>query len=93
MSKRVHLTIRGRVQGVSFRAYTRKGARALGVTGWVRNRNDGSVELVAEGDDARLRDLLAWCQEGSPWAHVDHIETRWDDATGEYTDFVVATTH
>ncbi len=93
MPNRLHLNIQGRVQGVCYRMYTQDQARALGVRGWVRNRRDGSVELVAEGDDAALQGLLHWCWQGSPSAHVTRIDDRWQDATGEFSDFVVAPTH
>ena len=93
MPKRLHLSIRGRVQGVCYRAYTRDKARGLDATGWVRNRLDGSVELVAEGEAESLQGLLDWCWQGSPWAQVDGIDDRWEEATGEFTDFVVAPTH
>lgn len=60
----------GRVQGVAFRAFTIDEARDRGLTGWVRNRADGSVELEAQGDDARVAGLLAWCAQGPPAARV-----------------------
>ena len=56
-TKRVQMTVRGRVQGVFFRASAQREARRLGLTGWVRNRADGSLEIVAEGEEAALRDL------------------------------------
>jgi len=70
--KRLHIT--GRVQGVAFRASTVATARALGLGGWVANRADGSVEAVAEGDDAAVAALVRWCHHGPPAAHVDHVE-------------------
>jgi len=70
--KRLHIT--GRVQGVAFRASTVTTARELGLTGWVANRADGSVEAVAEGDDAAVTALVRWCHHGPPAARVDHVE-------------------
>jgi acylphosphatase len=87
---RVHLRIYGQVQGVFFRASTESEARRLGVTGWVRNRPDGSVEAVAEGPKADLENLLAWCRHGPPRAQVDRVEVEWGEATGEFSGFRMA---
>jgi acylphosphatase len=64
----------GRVQGVFFRAGARDQARRLGLSGWVRNRADGSVELVACGEDAALARLADWLRRGPPSAQVDAVE-------------------
>lgn len=79
--------VMGRVQGVFFRATTQREARRLALTGWVRNRPDGSVEVVAEGDDDTLRDFVGWVQRGPSSARVDRVETRWRSYTGDFTDF------
>jgi acylphosphatase len=71
--RRVRAIVTGRVQGVAFRASTVHEGRALGLTGWVRNLADGSVELEAQGDEARVASLLAWCAHGPPAARVDHV--------------------
>ena len=63
----------GRVQGVSYRASTVEQARVHGLTGWVRNLPDGSVELEAQGDDARVSALLAWCRHGPTFAEVTGV--------------------
>jgi acylphosphatase len=84
---RVHLRIYGQVQGVFFRASTEAEARRLGLTGWVRNRPDGSVEVVAEGPKAKLEELLAWCRHGPPRAQVDRVEVEWGEAGGEFSGF------
>lgn len=68
------LRIHGRVQGVSFRYWAMERARALGVSGWVRNRRDGSVELVAYGPDQAVEALIVDCREGPPAAEVERIE-------------------
>jgi acylphosphatase len=86
---RLHAHIRGLVQGVSFRYYTIRQARVLGVTGWVRNRYDGSVEVVAEGERSPVSELLTWLHRGPPSARVERVEERWERPTGEFTRFEV----
>lgn len=88
----MHLRITGRVQGVSYRAYASEKARSLGLTGTVRNRVDGTVELTAEGDEQPLVTLLDWCWQGSPRAQVSAIDATWSDATNEHTTFGVEPT-
>jgi acylphosphatase len=78
----VHLFARGRVQGVFFRASTQKTAEGLGLTGWVKNCSDGSVEIHAEGDKVKLEELIEWCQQGPPSASVSDIDVDWVDAEG-----------
>jgi acylphosphatase len=70
----VRAVVRGRVQGVSFRATTAERARELGASGWVKNRDDGAVELEAEGPSAVVAALLAWCERGPPAARVEAVE-------------------
>lgn len=89
--KRIHLVVRGRVKDVYFRASTQREAKRLGLTGWVKNRHDGSVELIAEGEEDQVKDLLAWAQHGPSTARVDKVDTRWRSYTGEYTDFRIVT--
>lgn len=88
--KKVQLVVRGRVQGVYFRASTQREARRLGLTGWVRNRPDGSVEIVAEGEEVAIRELFGWAQKGPSAARVDRVETRWRSYAGEFPDFRIA---
>ena len=85
--KQLVVVVRGRVQGVFFRAAVQREARRLGAVGWVRNRPDGAVEVAAEGDEDQLRELLAYCQRGPSAARVDGVETRWRSYTGEFADF------
>ena len=73
--RRGRAVVTGRVQGVSFRAATTSEARRLGVAGWVRNRADGAVELEAQGDEAVVAALLAWCAHGPSAARVDGVAT------------------
>lgn len=71
--RRVSVIVTGRVQGVSYRASTVFEARGHGLTGWVRNLADGSVELEAQGDDASVAALVAWCAHGPPAARVTGV--------------------
>lgn len=87
--KRIHLIVRGRVQGVYFRAATQREARRLGITGWVKNRNDGSVELLAEGEEDSIRELASWAQHGPTAARVENVDTRWRGYTGEFHEFSI----
>jgi acylphosphatase len=73
MSEAVRLIVTGRVQGVGFRDFVARRARALGLAGWVRNRSDGSVEVLAEGDASALEALRAACQGGPPAARVAEV--------------------
>ena len=77
--KMFHAVVRGRVQGVSFRYHTRVAASALGVSGWVRNLPDGTVEVLAQGDDRDLRELLRWLEDGPPASRVDKVDVDWRD--------------
>ena len=77
-----HVRVAGRVQGVSFRAWTRDEARQLGVHGWVRNCDDGSVEAHVEGDEADVQELIGLMREGPPGARVDHVEVESADPEG-----------
>jgi len=80
-----HLIIRGRVQGVWYRESMRLEANRLGITGWVRNRRDGSVEAMLQGETARVDALIAWAWQGPPAAKVTHIDIA--EGQGDYTDF------
>jgi acylphosphatase len=86
---RLHLVVSGRVQGVFFRSSALERARDLGLTGWVRNRLDGTVELVAEGDATALAELHAWCVKGPRGAVVRDVEVVAESATGEFNAFGV----
>lgn len=80
--RRLHAVVRGLVQGVGYRATTMDEARRLGLAGWVRNRVDGSVEVLAEGSRAKLDLFVDYLHRG-PWgAHVESVATDWDDAHG-----------
>jgi acylphosphatase len=89
MKRHVHLKARGRVQGVGYRMYAQEEAERLGLTGWVRNAHDGSVEAVAEGDEPALEDFVKWCRKGPPAARVTDVETAYSEATGEFGEFSI----
>lgn len=86
---RVIIRVTGRVQGVSFRWYTRRLAASLGLVGWVRNLVDGSVELVAEGARPNLERLAEWCRRGPELAKVLDLEVQYAQASGEFEDFSI----
>ena len=88
-TERIHLQIEGRVQGVFFRMETLKAAQLYGVFGWVRNKADGTVEALFEGDTKSVESILKWCQKGSPPAKVEQTEINWKDYTGEFSDFKI----
>ncbi len=79
----------GLVQGVFYRVSTRQMARDLGLTGWVRNRSDGSVEAHFQGPSAAVEAAVAWCQSGPPGARVDHARTETVPVEDRWTDFSV----
>jgi len=86
---RLQATVHGRVQGVSFRFYTRRRATDLGLTGHVRNAWDGTVEVVAEGQRAGLEELLAFLRVGPPAAVVTQVDARWVAPTNTFGRFEV----
>jgi len=87
--KRARVIISGRVQGVFFRMETLKAARHYGVSGWVRNKADGTVEALFEGDTNSVDLILAWCRKGSPPAKVEKADVTWENYTGEFTEFKI----
>jgi acylphosphatase len=89
---RLHATVEGRVQGVGFRAFVEQSAEALELKGWVRNRWDGSVEVVAEGQRQDLEKLLAALRRGPRASGVSEVCFEWQAAAGEFTYFSVRMT-
>jgi acylphosphatase len=86
---RVRLIIEGIVQGVWFRDSTRTKALTLGVCGWVRNRPEGSVEVLAEGPEDRVKKLVAWCHHGPPDADVSRVSETREQWRGEFDAFEI----
>lgn len=86
----LNASVYGRVQGVFFRAYVVDCARKLGLTGFVRNQADGSVEVRGEGSRQALEELVSQLKAGPPYASVIKVDVQWVDYTGRYVDFSVA---
>ena len=84
---RAHVYISGWVQGVFFRSNTRRVAKGLGLTGWVRNLPDGRVEAVFEGDEEAVNEAIEWCRRGPPGAEVEGVDVAWEPYSGGYDDF------
>ena len=89
MKRRIRAIVSGRVQGVSYRAWTRRTAVELGLFGWVRNRDDGSVELVAEGESECLVVLAEALRQGPPLANVERVAVNDEAPSGEFTSFTI----
>lgn len=88
-ARRLRATVRGGVQGVGFRSFVMREAGALGLVGFVANRRDGGVDVVAEGDESLLGRLAASLRRGPRAGRVDRVEIAWETATGEFARFEV----
>jgi acylphosphatase len=88
--KTLHATVEGMVQGVGFRYSAMREARRLGLSGYVRNLPDGSVEVVAEGEEQKLERLAGWLRHGPPGAHVRQVHSRLSADRDLYRDFRIA---
>jgi len=86
---RAHVIIEGRVQGVFFRSSTQDEAVRLGITGWVKNRRDGKVEAVFEGEKEKVEEIIRWCHVGPPWAKVTKVDVSWEPYKGEFKRFSI----
>jgi len=89
MTKRVKLKMVGLVQGMGYRYLSSKEAKKRGLTGYVTNLSDGSVEIVAEGQEEDLNDFIRWCYNGVGLAQVNSIDQTWQEATGEFKGFMI----
>lgn len=87
--QRLEITIHGRVQGVCFRYYTKDKAQKLGLKGYVRNANYDRVEIVAEGGESSIKQLLEFAKKGPPSAHVTECTVDYHKATGEFDNFSI----
>ncbi len=84
-NKTLHLVIHGHVQGVFFRDSMRREAQRLGISGWVRNRSDGTVEAVVQGEAAAVDAIVHWAHHGPEYAHVECVDA--EPASGTYVGF------
>ena len=87
--QRVHITVHGYVQGVFFRHNTKKEALILGLKGYVKNMADGTVEVVAEGPEDKINELIAFCKKGPEAAQVEKVDVKFEKAKGEFNGFEV----
>lgn len=86
---RAELRVHGRVQGVWYRGSAEQRARALGLVGYAENLDDGTVFIVAEGEEKNVDKLIAWCRVGPPAARVTRVEVTRGPATAEFTGFEI----
>ena len=84
-----HVFISGAVQGVGFRQFVRNNAQKLGLTGWVRNAEDGGVEAVLQGDEEAINKMIAICKEGSMLSVVKQVGFEWEETTNTFTEFTI----
>lgn len=87
--KRVYVIIYGDVIGVGFRAWVARNARELGLTGWVRNSDEGLVEAVFEGDEEKVKEMIERCKKGPEVAWVEKVVVKWSEASGEFKNFEI----
>jgi len=86
---RAKVKISGRVQGVFYRFSTQEQAKMLGLTGWVKNNSDGTVEALFEGPKDKVEEILKWCKKGPPGALVSDVSVDWETFSGEFNDFKI----
>lgn len=89
MKIRATVIVQGRVQGVAFRYHTVRAALQHGVTGWVSNLSDGSVEACFEGEEPDVQGMVQWCRRGPELARVDELTEKRGAYTGEFTGFTI----
>ena len=87
--QRVHILVKGAVQGVFFRSNTKREAESLDLTGYARNIGDGTVEIIAEGPKEKLDELVEYCKKGPEAAVVEKIDVKFDKATNEFEGFEI----
>jgi len=94
--QQAHIFISGRVQGVGYRYFVRSNARKLGLTGWVRNTEDGGVEAVLQSSASSdqegekiIEKMIGMCRQGPPLSEVEHIGFEWENQEETYTEFLI----
>jgi acylphosphatase len=90
--RRLHAVVKGRVQGVGFRVFVQQYAAGLKLTGWVRNTFAGDVEILAEGSEPALENLIFLLEAGPRGSHVIQVDRNWSDAAGEFSEFSIERT-
>lgn len=89
MRKQAHVLMKGRVQGIFFRAFVRQQAEALGLSGWVRNTPDGRVEAVFSGEKDKIKEMIEKCRHGPPLAKVTEVEVSWQKPKEFFSGFEI----
>lgn len=89
IKKRAHVFVSGRVQGVFFRQNALKKAKTLGISGWIKNTEDGRVEAIIEGEEEKINTMIEWLKVGPPLARVKNIEVFWEKVGEEFWDFEI----
>lgn len=89
MKKRVQLIIFGEVQGVSFRFLAKRQALINNLSGTVKNKKDRTVEIIAEGEEDDIKNMIEWCNKGPEFSHVEKIDLKWDKFKGSYKSFEI----
>ena len=89
MKTRAHVIVSGAVQGVFFRHRTKREADSRDVKGWVRNRDDGGVEAVFEGDEEAVKAMVEFCKRGPAGAKVTEVDVAWENYAGEFREFEI----
>ena len=90
MQKQIVLKIYGKVQGVFFRDSSRREAQKLNLVGWAKNEMDGTVQIIAEGEEGDLQEMIKWCQNGfGHFGKVEKVDVKWTEPLGQFNDFVV----
>lgn len=92
MKVRAHVLVRGKVQGVFFRTETRREALKRNVVGWVRNKSDGQVEAIFEGEKEDVDKMIDFCYKGTSNARVTNVDLKWEDYRGELKNFKIRST-
>ncbi|HLD33650.1 MAG TPA: acylphosphatase [Candidatus Nanoarchaeia archaeon] len=87
MNRRIKIIIHGKVQHVSFRSEARFQAKNFGLKGWIRNNPTGTVEVIAEGDEEKIKEFLRWCARGTLNSVVEKVEHEWHPYIGEFLQF------
>ena len=88
--QRIHLLVSGKVQGVFFRQATKVVAIKNNVTGWVKNLENGEVEILLEGDDKNVNSVIDWCRNGPANSRVDEVKIEQQEFSGQYSNFEVS---